>query len=76
MVESTMGDAVLDEVERRGLGLMRVSPWEPEMGSCHSVRIADDGELSGAADPRRLGRVAADLGEQCRQLALAEDEEA
>jgi gamma-glutamyltranspeptidase / glutathione hydrolase len=58
MVEATMGDKVIAEVERRGLKVKRVSPWEQEMGSCHSIRIAEDGTLHGAADPRRLGRAA------------------
>jgi len=56
MIEATMGDAVIAEVERRGLKVSRVSPWEQEMGSCHSIRVNDDGTLHGAADPRRLGR--------------------
>jgi len=28
------------------------------MGSCHAIRIDDDGMLNGAADPRRMGRAA------------------
>lgn len=58
MVEATMGEVVLAEVERRGLRLDRVSPWEQEMGSCHAIHIGNDGTLRGAADPRRLGRAA------------------
>lgn len=58
MVESTMGDDVIAEVERRGVKVKRVTPWEQEMGSCHSIRFDSDGTLRGAADPRRLGRVA------------------
>jgi gamma-glutamyltranspeptidase/glutathione hydrolase len=58
MVEATMGDKVIADVEKRGLKVARVSPWEPEMGSCQSIRIAADGKLHGAADPRRLGRAA------------------
>ena len=58
MVEANMGDAVIAEVERRGLKVMRVSPWEQEMGSCHVIHMGDDGTIRGAADPRRLGRVA------------------
>jgi gamma-glutamyltranspeptidase / glutathione hydrolase len=58
MVEATMGEAVIAEVERRGLEVDRVSPWEQEMGSCHAVHISEDGTLRGAADPRRLGRAA------------------
>lgn len=58
MVEASMGDAVIAEVERRGLGVDRVSPWEQEMGSCHAVHIDANGTLRGAADPRRLGCVA------------------
>lgn len=58
MVEANMGDAVIAEVERRGLKVQRVSPWEQEMGSCHCVHIGSDGTLRGAADPRRLGKAA------------------
>jgi len=58
MVESSMGDGVIAAVERRGLEVQRVSPWEQEMGSCHAIHIGGDGMLRGAADPRRLGRVA------------------
>jgi gamma-glutamyltranspeptidase/glutathione hydrolase len=58
MVETSMGDAVIDDVERRGIRVTRVSPWEQEMGSCHAVHLAADGTLHGAADPRRLGRAA------------------
>lgn len=58
MVEANFGDTVIAAVERRGLKVDRVSPWEQEMGSCHAIHIASDGTLRGAADPRRLGRVA------------------
>jgi len=58
MVESTMGESIISEVERRGLEVRPVSPWEQEMGSCHAVHFGSDGTLRGAADPRRLGRVA------------------
>lgn len=58
MVESTMGEGVIAAVEGRGIGLTRVSPWEPEMGSCQAVHLRPDGMLEGAADPRRLGRAA------------------
>jgi gamma-glutamyltranspeptidase/glutathione hydrolase len=58
MVESSMGDAVIDGVEQRGMGLKRVSPWELAMGSCHAICIDGDGTRRGAADPRRRGRVA------------------
>jgi gamma-glutamyltranspeptidase/glutathione hydrolase len=58
MVEATMGEDLIAEVERRGLKVKRVSPWEQEMGSCHAIHIAADGTLQGAADPRRLGRAA------------------
>ncbi|MFI6505073.1 gamma-glutamyltransferase [Nonomuraea typhae] len=58
MVESTFGEDAIAEVERRGLGITRVSPWEPEMGSCQAVHFGADGTLYGVADPRRLGRAA------------------
>jgi gamma-glutamyltranspeptidase len=58
IIESTMGEDIIADVERRGLRVQRVSPWEQEMGSCHAVHIGDDGVLRGAADPRRLGSVA------------------
>ena len=58
MVESTMGEGIISAVEGRGLKVQRVSPWEQEMGSCHSIQIGRDGVIRGAADPRRLGRVA------------------
>jgi len=58
MVEATMGEAIIAGVERRGLKVRRVSPWEQEMGSCHAVHLGEDGALRGAADPRRLGRAA------------------
>ena len=58
MVEATLGEGIISEVERRGLKVQRVSPWEQEMGSCHAIHIGPDGTLRGAADPRRLGRVA------------------
>jgi gamma-glutamyltranspeptidase/glutathione hydrolase len=58
MVESSMGDQIVDEVERRGLPVTRVSPFEPELGSCHAIHVLADGTLDGAADPRRLGRAA------------------
>jgi len=58
MVEATMGEAAISDVERRGLRVRRVSPWEQEMGSCHAIHLGEDGLLRGAADPRRLGRVA------------------
>lgn len=56
MIEATFGDATIEDVERRGLRITRVSPWEPEMGSCHSLHIMEDGRIRGAADPRRIGR--------------------
>ena len=58
MVESSMGEAVIAEVERRGVPLTRVGPWEPEMGSCHAVALRADGTMRGVADPRRLGQAA------------------
>ncbi|MFE0154854.1 gamma-glutamyltransferase [Nonomuraea sp. NPDC059007] len=58
MVEATIGEDVIAEVERRGLGVTRVSPWEVEMGSCQAVAIDEDGTLHGVADPRRLGSAA------------------
>jgi len=58
IIESTMGEGRISEVERRGLKVKRVSPWEQEMGSCHAIHFGADGTLRGAADPRRLGRVA------------------
>lgn len=58
MIESTIGDGIISEVERRGLGVQRVSPWEQEMGSCHALHFAKDGTIHGAADPRRLGQAA------------------
>jgi gamma-glutamyltranspeptidase / glutathione hydrolase len=58
IIEATMGEGLISEVERRGLKVKRVSPWEQEMGSCHSLHIDSDGTIRGAADPRRLGRVA------------------
>ena len=58
MIESTMGEGIIADVERRGLKVKRVSPWEQEMGSCHAVYLGGDGMLRGAADPRRLGRAA------------------
>ena len=62
MIETTMGETIISEVERRGLKVKRVSPWEQEMGSCHAIHISGDGTLRGAADPRRLGRVAGTSG--------------
>ncbi|MFD1541967.1 gamma-glutamyltransferase [Nonomuraea guangzhouensis] len=58
MVEATIGEEAIAEVERRGLGVTRVSPWEPEMGSCQAIAFTADGLLHGVADPRRLGRAA------------------
>jgi gamma-glutamyltranspeptidase/glutathione hydrolase len=58
MVETSFGDEHLDALERRGLAVTRVSPFEPELGSCHAVAVSADGRLHGAADPRRLGRAA------------------
>ena len=58
MVESSMGEEVIAEIERRGIPLDRVGPWEPEMGSCHAVQVRPDGSLRGVADPRRLGQAA------------------
>ncbi|MFI6541218.1 gamma-glutamyltransferase [Nonomuraea sp. NPDC050547] len=58
MVESSFGDVVLAEVERRGVGITRVSPWELEMGSCQAIAFGEDGTLHGVADPRRLGSAA------------------
>jgi gamma-glutamyltranspeptidase/glutathione hydrolase len=58
MIEATIGDELVEAVERRGLALRRVSPWEQEMGSCHAVQLLEDGTLLGVADPRRLGRAA------------------
>lgn len=58
MVEATMGEDVIAEVERRGLALMPVSPWETDMGSCQAISVAADGTIHGVADPRRLGRAA------------------
>ncbi|MFI9557137.1 gamma-glutamyltransferase [Nonomuraea endophytica] len=56
IVEASFGEAVLDEVERRGLGITRVSPWELEIGSCQAIAFGDDGSLHGVADPRRIGQ--------------------
>jgi len=58
MVEATMGERTIAEVEKRGIGLWSVSPWEPEMGSAQAVSFDPDGTLRGVADPRRLGRAA------------------
>ncbi|WP_433512279.1 gamma-glutamyltransferase [Nonomuraea sp. CA-143628] len=58
MIEATVGEEAIAEVERRGLGVTRVSPWEPEMGSCQAIAFSEDGVLHGVADPRRLGRAA------------------
>ncbi|MEV0391472.1 hypothetical protein, partial [Nonomuraea sp. NPDC050643] len=58
MVESTIGEPALTEAENQGLTLTRVSPWEPEMGSCQAIAFTPDGTLHGAADPRRLGQAA------------------
>jgi gamma-glutamyltranspeptidase len=58
MVEANFGDRIIAEVEQRGLKVQRVSPWEQEMGSCHATHLSEDGLIRGAADPRRLGRVA------------------
>jgi gamma-glutamyltranspeptidase/glutathione hydrolase len=60
MVEATVGDAHLELLARRGLDVMPVPPWEPEMGSCHAIRFESDGSLRGCAAPRRFGRVAGD----------------
>ncbi|WP_157248540.1 gamma-glutamyltransferase [Nonomuraea typhae] len=56
MVEASFGDTVLDDLERRGIGITRVSPWELEMGSCQGIAIGEDGTLHGVADPRRIGQ--------------------
>ena len=70
MVEATMGEAVIAGVEQRGLRVKRVSPWEQEMGSCHAIQLCADGTIRGAADPRRLGRVAGDQGAgSCEQAS-------
>jgi gamma-glutamyltranspeptidase/glutathione hydrolase len=66
MVESSMGDDVIAEVERRGITLDPVAPWEPEMGSCHAVQLRPDGTLRGVADPRRLGQAAGPDQEESR----------
>jgi gamma-glutamyltranspeptidase/glutathione hydrolase len=58
MVEATVGEETIAELERRGMAVAPVSPWEPELGSCQAIAFADDGSMHGVADPRRLGRAA------------------
>ncbi|MFI6289624.1 gamma-glutamyltransferase, partial [Streptomyces sp. NPDC051018] len=58
MTEATMGEHTISAVQDRGLPLHTVSPWEPEMGSCHALAFDPDGTIHAAADPRRLGRAA------------------
>lgn len=58
MVEATMGEEAFAHLDRRGLAVTRVSPWEPEMGACQAVAFGPQGERHGVADPRRLGRAA------------------
>lgn len=58
MLEATMGEAAFDHLSARGLAVDRVSPWEPEIGSCQAVAVGADGLRRGVADPRRLGRAA------------------
>lgn len=43
-------------LEKRGMAVAAVSPWDIEKGSCHAVLIdRDAGVIHGVADPRRLG---------------------
>ena len=55
MVEAGFSDKVLRGLAARGMAFQRVSPYDPEAGSCHAVHVTPNG-LAGAADPRRLGR--------------------
>jgi gamma-glutamyltranspeptidase/glutathione hydrolase len=55
-IEGTFDEEILRAVEKRGIDLMRTSPWYVYMGSLHGIRVdRTTGTISGVADPRRLG---------------------
>ncbi len=55
-IETSFGEDLIKQIEKRGMRVMRVAPWEIHMGSCHAVVIDQEaGQLHGVADPRRLG---------------------
>jgi len=55
-IEGTFSEEILRGVEKRGMELMRTSPWYVYMGSLHGVRVdRGSGTIAGVADPRRLG---------------------
>jgi len=55
-IETSYSDEILQKVEKRGMDLMRVSPWYVYMGSCHGAMLDHEtGMISGVADPRRRG---------------------
>jgi gamma-glutamyltranspeptidase/glutathione hydrolase len=59
MIEGNYPQAVYDSLDRRGMAYQRISPQEPEMGSCQAVTFDHaNGVIHGVADPRRRGQAA------------------
>jgi gamma-glutamyltranspeptidase/glutathione hydrolase len=55
-IETSFSEELLQKVEKRGMELMRVSPWYVYMGSCHGAMVNHEtGTIAGVADPRRRG---------------------
>ncbi|MBN1222467.1 MAG: gamma-glutamyltransferase [Candidatus Aminicenantes bacterium] len=55
-IEGSFSEEILQEVEKRGMELMRTSPWYVYMGSCQGVMLnQQNGTITGVADPRRRG---------------------
>ena len=55
-IEGDFPEAVLSEVQRRGIDLFPVSPGEMNMGSAQAIRLSANGLIEGVADPRRRGK--------------------
>ena len=55
-IETSFEEEILRTVEKRGITLMRTSPWYVYMGSCHGVMLNQEAStIAGVADPRRRG---------------------
>ncbi len=54
-LEETIGNAVIADMRRRGHDIAPIAPLSPLAGQAGIIRIAGDGTLSGAHDPRSDG---------------------
>ena len=55
MLEGKEPATVLTELDRRGIAIRDLGPYDYHTGSMQIVWRDDDGRLHGVSDPRRLG---------------------